>query len=198
MNLKDLIMSYTEIYKFNKEGNAECFAEVRNAFRGAMAIWMSVERRYLPDYIPSWAIGYPSGETPTEHTRVADMMGEGLKEIWALFENSKVSEVDKIVLGSTFDNVIVMKKDLPILIKAFREFEGETSLKKQADLIEEVFKNDQDLLAIGWDQTSVNGDAWQSDETVLDENNIEIYSPYNLLKHNKHWDLFNEIKDQKS
>lgn len=182
-------MSYTEIYKFKKDGNAECFAEVKNAFRGAMAIWTNVEKRYLPKYIPTWAMG----DTSKEYSRTSDFMGGGLKEVWALFDTDKISETDKIVLGSSFDNVVVMKDDLPKLIEAFRNFQGETSLKEQADLIENAFKNDDDLLAIAWNQTSVNGDAWQSDETGLDEYGDEIYLTYNLLKHDKHWNLF-EVK----
>lgn len=79
-----------------------------------------------------------------------------------------------------------MKKDLPKLIDMFRKFEGETSLKEQADLIENAFKNDDDLIAVAWNQTSVNGDAWESEETDEDDN----FLPYNLLKHNKHWNLF--------
>jgi hypothetical protein len=179
-------MSYTEIYKFKKDGNAECFAEVKNAFRGAMAIWTNVEKRYLPKYIPTWAMG----DTSKEYSRTSDFTGGGLKEVWALFDSDKISETDKIVLGSSFDNVVVMKEDLPKLIEAFRNFEGETSLKEQADLIENAFKNDDDLLAIAWNQTSVNGDAWESNETGLDGDGDEIHLPYNLLKHDKHCNLF--------
>jgi len=183
-------MSYTEIYKFKKDGNIECFAEVKNAFRGAMAIWSNVEKRYLPKFMPIWAMG----DTSKYYSRVSDIMGGGIKEIWALFETTKISETDKIVLGSSFDNVVVMKEDLPKLIEAFRNFVGETSLNEQADLIEKAYNTDDDLIAIAWNQTSVNGDAWQSNETGLDEDGDEIYLPYNLLKEDKHWNLFEEIK----
>ena len=181
-------MSYTEIYKFKKDGNAERFAEVKNAFRGAMAIWINVEKRYLPKYIPTWAMG----DTSREYSRTSDIMGGGVKEIWALFYDDKISEIDKIVLGSSFDNVVVMKEDIPKLIESFRNFEGESSLKEQADLIEDAYNNDDDLLAIAWNQTSVNGDAWESDETGLDEDGYEYYLPYNLLKDERHWNLFEE------
>jgi hypothetical protein len=180
-------MSYTEIYKFKKDGNAECFAEIRNAYRGAMLVWRIIEKKYLPPYIPTWVMG----DTSQEYSRASDFAGNGLKEVWGLFDAGKLSEVDKIALGSTFDNVVVMKQDLPKTIEAFRVFEGETSLKEQADAIEKELENDGDFIAIAWNQTSVNCDAWISDETGLDEDGEEIYLPYNLLKHDKHWNLFN-------
>lgn len=40
-------MSYTEIVGFNKEGNTYSQADIRNAFRGAMAIWRAMEENIL-------------------------------------------------------------------------------------------------------------------------------------------------------
>lgn len=182
-------MSYTEIYKFKKNGNAELLGETRNAFRGAMAVWNIMDSRYLPPFVPDWAKRL--GETDKTYNRSSDMFGPGggaLKEVWGLYRNDKVSEVDKIVLGSTFDNIIVMKKDLPKLINAFRAFEGETSLKEQADLIEESLKTDKNLIAIAWNQTSVNGDTWSNFGGY--DNKKEEDKPYNILKMDRHSDLF--------
>lgn len=179
-------MSYTEIYKFKKDGDAECVATVKNAFRGGMAIWLIVEKRYLPKYVPTWATML--GDTSKEYSRISDFSGNGSKEIWSLFDSEIISETDNIVLGSTFDNVVVMKEDIPKLIEAFRNFEGETSLREQADIIEDVYQNDEDLLAIAWNQTPVNGDVWVSDETDDDGEHL----PYNLLRDEGHWDLFEQ------
>lgn len=184
-------MSYTEIYKFKKDGDAELVAETKNAFRGAMAVWNILDEKYLPPFIPSWAT--LMNDPNKRYYRSADIFGNGIKEVWGLFDDEKVSNIDKVVLGSTFDNVIVMKDDLPKLIDCFRKFEGDTSLKEQADYIEECFKNDDDLIAIAWKQTSVNGDAWMSDELGEDEGGEECYLPYNILKHDKHWGLFQDI-----
>lgn len=183
-------MSYTEIYKFKKDGNATMLAETKNAWRGAMAVWNILDKKYLPPFMPDWAKAL--GETNKEYYRSSDMMGKGLKEVWGLYDGDKISETDKIVLGSTFDNVVVMKEDLPKLIEAFRNFEGETSLKEQADIFEQALKDD-DLLAVAWNQTSVNGDAWQSDETGKDEDDEEVYLPYNILTMEKHWNLFEPV-----
>lgn len=182
-------MSYTEIYKFKKNGNAELLSEIKNSWRGAMAIWDILDKKYLPKFVPDWA--KLLGTTDQEYYRTADMMGEGIKEIWALYKNPNVSEIDKIVLASTFDHVIVLKEHLPHLIKAFREFEGETSLKEQAEAIEEALNNDQNLIAIAWNQTSVNCGVWNSEETTI-EDDEETHLPYNMLSGNKHWNLFAE------
>lgn len=179
-------MSYTEIYKFKKDGNAECFTEIKNAFRGAMAIWDILDKKYLPKYIPDWAIAL--GKTDKEYFRSSDYTMKGLQEIWDLNSKEGVSKTDKICLRSTFDNVIVFKENLPEVLKAFREFDGETSLKEQADAIEEELKNDPELLAIAWNQTSVNGGAWETNELDEDENPL----PYNLLKSENHWSMFED------
>jgi hypothetical protein len=181
-------MSYTEIYKFKKNGEAQCLAEVKNAFRGAMSIWQILENKYLPKYKPSWSFGH------SDYSRITDFMGGGIKEIWSLFDGNKISYTDRLVLGTTFDNVVVMKEYIPEIIKSFREFEGGTSLKEQADLIEYAYKTDDDLIAIAWNQTSVNGDAWESDELSINEDGEEYYPPYNLLKQSDHWDLFEDLK----
>lgn len=159
-------------------------AEVKNAWRGAMAVWNILDRKYLPPFIPDWA----KNDAPRQegYFRMASMDTKEHQEIWDLRKSEKVSEIDKVVLLSTFDNVIVWKKDLPDLIEAFRKFEGETSLKEQADIIEKAFNEDKDLIAIGWNQTSVNGDTWR----VYDKRDNE--KPYNLKKNDKHWSFFEE------
>lgn len=177
-------MSYTEIYKFRKDGNVEEFAEVKNAWRGAMAVWNTLDEKYLPKYIPDWA--KLMGEENKVYHRSSDFTGNALKEVWGLSLKENVSKIDKIVLRSTFDNVIVYRDNIPELIEAFRKFEGDTSLKEQADLIELELSKDDELIAICWNQTSVNYGVWTSEELDEDEN----YLPYNLNKGDKHWSLF--------
>lgn len=178
-------MSYTEIYKFKQNGDSEFLDETKNAFRGAMAIWEFIEKKYLPKFAPLWAMG----DTSKEYSRITDLFG--VKEIWGVYDSDKISEIDKIVLGSTFDGVIVMKDDIPKLVDAFNNFDGETTLKEQATLIEEAFETDDDLIAIGWNQTSVNCNPWLSDE----EDEDGEYLPYNILRGDKHWNLFETNKE---
>lgn len=180
-------MSYTEVFGFNKNGDAYSIGEIKNAFRGAMAVWTIVEKKYLPPWKPEWALS-----DDEEYSRVSDMNGKGFEEIWALADSEKLTEVDRIVLKSTFDNVLVMKKDIKKLLECFRAFEGETSLKEQADMIE-YHLVEHDPEAIAWNGTSVNSDNW-CNYGGEDENEEPI--PYNLNAGDRHWDLFEDPKEE--
>jgi hypothetical protein len=182
-------MSCTEIFGL-KKNTVECIGETRNSWRGAMAIWIFLEKKYLSKYVPDWAL---AGESYSRTT----VMGSGngpIKEIWDLFKSPKVTKSDRIVLGSTFDNVLVKVKSVDKVLQAFREFEGETTLKEQADIIEQAIKKDPEIVAIGWNQTSVNGDTWASDS--FDEEKEESIG-YNLETGTRHWFLVEAIEDLK-
>lgn len=186
-------MSYTEIYGFDKEGNAYLEDEVKNAWRGAMAIWIYLEEKYLPIFRPSYVPKHLPDSMIEEYchykpSRASSSFGEDnpMKEIWNLVDSDKPKECEKVVLGSTFDMVTVKKENLSRLISAFREFEGNTSLKEQADVIEKML-SDENCIAVGFNQTSVNADTWSS--YGYDEETGES-TPYNILTMDKHWELF--------
>lgn len=198
-------MSFTEIYGFNKKGFAYAQADVKNAWRGAMAIWGLLEKRYLPPYIPSYikrANWYHSGMSFGEvfervgyaPTRVSSTFDENnpMQAIWDLAYNEKVSITDRIVLMTTFDKILVKKEDLPKVIEAFNNFEGETSLKEQAVILQEML-TDENCIAVGWNQTSVNSDTWLS-YSYDEESDEEI--PYNCLAQNEHYWLFDELEEE--
>jgi hypothetical protein len=176
-------MSSVEIFGFGKNGGAYKVAGIQNSWRGGMAIWRILEEKYLAGiYSP------PSAPACIPY-RCIGFKVEVLKEILALFDNKAVSVIDRIVLGSTLDGVIVKKEDFPRLIEAFNAFEGETNLKEQAVVIKKLLEN-ENCVAAGWNQTSVNGDTWdcygyneETDESI----------PYNIFSGDEHWFLFDEI-----
>lgn len=141
-------MSYTEIYKVTKSGNTKLFAEIKNSHRGAMSIWNYLEEKYLP----------PLNRYGMKISRAISFEKEDIDELWGLQHDNRLSESEKIALLSTFDNVVVLKQDIPRLCKSFREFPGNTSLHEQADLIEKLI-NDRHCFAVFWNQTSVNADV---------------------------------------
>lgn len=108
-----------------------------------------------------------------------------------LADRSDVSDVDRICLFTTFDNCLVKKDDIPKVIEVFRLFKGETSLKEQADILEQMYVDD-DCIAVGWNQTSVNGDTWVNLGGYDEDNDESI--PYNCLTGTKHYWLFDEMK----
>lgn len=199
-------MSYTEIYSFDKAGNAGQAGEVKNSWRGAMAIWSYLEKKYLPPYIPDYVkhcnwyraemtreeIIQRNGFEPSRLSPSLSPDGENpMKEVWGLADNTDVPEHERIALFTTFDKCLVKKEDLPTVIAAFRKFEAETSLPEQADILETLFQN-EDCIAVGWNQTSVNGDTWGNAGGYDEENDESI--PYNCLTKEEHYWLFDEFQ----
>ena len=168
-------MSYTEIYKFDRDGCAVFAGQVRNAFRGAWSVWTTMEQRHLPPV------------TVCGHT-MTRLIGDKAMEIWKLQSNKSVPEHERIVLLSTMDKCLVKKENLPRLIEAFRKFEGETSLPHQADILEDLLKDD-DCIAVGWNQTSVNAPFW-----ISCDGDEEI--PYNCLTQSDHFWLFDDLNEE--
>lgn len=193
-------MSSTEIYFFNKDGICSGMDSVKNAWRGAMAVWSILEEKYLPPYRPSYV---PDNMTMEEFEQrfgykpnrlsITAFRGKEnpAKDIWDLFENERVSLADRIVLGTTLDWALVRRKEIEQVIQAFKSFIGETNLTEQAAILEECLK-DENITAIGWNQTSVNADTWMNAGEY--KGNDEVYEPYNFLEQDKHWWLFDELE----
>lgn len=183
-------MSYTELFLFNQSGDAEGFADIRNSHRGAMAVWLALERKYLPSLpIPAYAGFFEMDGKPYDyHSRTMPSNHEdAMKDIWELANDDRLSDAEQIALATTFDRVVVKAENVGRVVTAFREFEGETSLKEQADAIEGAMASGT-IRAIAWNQTSVNGGAWEADYNE----ETDDYDPYNLDTGGNHWFLFDE------
>lgn len=172
-------MSSTELFGFKEDGSCISIGDIRNSWRGAMAVWIIIEERYLPPYEPEWAKGYELSYQPTRTIRAFNTpeKEQPIYQIWDLFKTDKISKIDKIVLGSTFDKVIVESKNYKELLNAFDNFKGETNLKDQANIIR---KEGSDLQAIAWCQNTVS-DPWCED--------------YNINTGEDHWELFEDMKE---
>lgn len=197
-------MSYTEIYAFNKKGFAYFYGEIRNAWRGAPAVWREIEKRHLPAYIPSYVkccnwyrpgmtaeeVAKRNGFMPTRASSMPTKDENPTAEIWALADDVIIPEHERIVLHTTFDRCLVKKEDLPRVIESFRSFGGETNLPEQANILERIMA-DPEIVAVGWNQTSVNADTW-TNAGGYDEEKDEA-SPYNCLTGDQHYWLFDEL-----
>lgn len=150
-------MSYVTIFGFDEKGNSFEIGDVQNSWLGSMAIWCEISRKYLKK---EFSIMNP-------------------RDVWNFFDNEKINYIDKVVLGSTFDKVIVKKENFKDLIECFRKFEGNTNLKEQADLIE---KNINNTNFIAFHQNSISCEQWFD---------------YNLIENNEHWFLYDDIKEVK-
>lgn len=200
-------MSTTEIYAFGKDGYAYLYSETRNAWRGGMAIWQLLEERHLPVYVPEWVkkqYWYRPGMTREElkkhmgfsPTRCARDLGtkrDPLQDIWELQHDKNIPLHERICLYTTFDEALVKRENIPIVIDAFRKFGGETSLPEQADILEKML-SEPDIIAVGWNQTSVSADSWDT-LGEYDEENDEN-KPYNCLTGKEHFWVFDELEQE--
>ena len=200
-------MSYTEIYAIHKNGDVRLYEENKNSWRWSPQIWGELEERHLPVLRPRFVPSY------IEDDQVEEYLGykpkrhgpDDLKEVWNLFNTDKVTTTERWVLGSTYDNVIVMKEDFEDLIRAYRSFyqeENGTSLLELADIYEKMQKDD-DIIGVAW-SISLIGNPWLDTEWVdeshpdFDEYNVydeedglaQIDVPYNIFEsEKKHWVL---------
>ena len=199
-------MSYTEIYAFGKDGKAFFVGEVRNAWSGAMAVWRLMEERHLPLYVPSWVDGtrwYRPGMSdeemiqhigyrPTRCTVHFNPERDPMQDIWDLQNNKAIPVHERICLYTTLDKALVKRENIPAVIEAFLDFGGDTSLPEQASLLEDVLK-DPDVIAVGWNQTSVCADTWANYGGYDTEKDESI--PYNCLTGTDHFWIFDELDE---
>lgn len=166
-------MSCTEVVAFRKkDGKAEYFGDVGNAWRGGFRVWTIMNDKYL------------GGK--------ANVLFDP-RPIFALYKDAKIDRVDRIVLGATFDTVIVSKDTLEETIKAFREFASKnegTSLDEQADMLKDILE-DEDYIAVAFNQTSVCENRWI--KTSYDESGEERDESYDCINEKNHFLLIEDI-----
>lgn len=188
-------MSSTEMVYFTKDGFAHHGTDIQNAWRGAMAVWHFIEEKYLPPFKPSFVVPFSEdiesllGYQPMR-SNASVMEGEPIREVWQLYHDERISKIDKIVLGTTFDRALVKKEDFPELIQSLRDFEEDGSFKEQADVIERWLSND-DIIAVGWNQTSVTNNQWTQAHYNEPE---DEYLPYNCLTEENHFWIFDDFE----
>src|SRR5690554_4936570 len=102
-------MSYTEIYGFDKKGNAYLAAQIPNAWRGMVAILNTLEKRYLPKYRAPWIPNDIPDEVIEQRpyyqvTRVQSFIvngdQKGIQEVWNLIYDDRLKDCEKIALAS--------------------------------------------------------------------------------------------------
>ncbi|MEK4879452.1 MULTISPECIES: hypothetical protein [Paenibacillus] len=166
-------MSYTEIYGATKDGEVVFVNETRNAWRGAMHVWDKLSEKY----------GVSGG------------LFSGFNQLWKMADTGKLLDFENVVMKSTFDDVIVKKENIPSLLEAFKEYDKhfpDSSLLEQAEIIEKEILSDDEMLAVCWNQTSVNSNPWTEGYDEETEEDI----PYNILTGERHWSLFKTEKEE--
>ena len=170
-------MSYTEIYIVKKNGDVELYAKIKNFHRGAMFVWIKLREFY--------------------NIQVAHLFD--FKKTWELYYNGKLEEFENITLGTTFDNVIVSKRDLLNVASAFEKFYEKyqgSSLKEQATVLKKIHREEEDCLGCCWNQTSVNGDTW-SYYPDCEHEEERLFNTNKDENNGKHWFLFDKENEGK-
>src|SRR3989304_2401147 len=130
-------MSRTTIYKVPEKGEIIPFAEFKNAFRGCYYIWEKLVELYMP------------GVDFTNDL----WLKKQLVPLWNLMNDESIPIEARIVLGTTYDYVMVKKVDIPKVFEAFSwwvenvDDAGESSIPQQEDSLIELF-DDPECYAI--------------------------------------------------
>ena len=159
-------MSYTELYQVLLDGDIVFYSEYHNSWRGAFFVWNCMSKKYL---------GRDAGF-------------EELQQVWDLHENEKIPLELRIVLASTFDNVMVKRRNIPFLINSIHVFStffgSDNNVARQIPNLENLYLDD-DTFAVCWNQTSTCFSPW-----II--RTPEGNRKYNVFRDEKHWFLFEE------
>lgn len=186
-------MSYTSIFCFDKESRITDERLFQNSWFSAPRIWDALGRKYVNGF------------------RNSMLDWNKLNEVLKL---TKIEKYEAIADLSTWDNVLVKRKDFQDVVDAFKEFEEKdpapeghgSTLMEQALFIEEVIKNHPEVEYIGWNQTSVNGDDWTTpdlpegfEEWSEEEQDAFWDDPpsYNINTMHRHWFMFTDDEEEK-
>lgn len=165
-------MSYTTLYKVCQDGCVIEHSRYRNSHQAAMLVWDNMARKYL---------GQPASKY---------MLDQQMQCVWNLWKNPDVHESERILMAATFDQVMVKRENFQRLIDAIREcgclFAGHFYQQVRAVV---SFRDDNDCIAICWQQTSVARPAWQ----VYGDDDEEEGRQYNIFEDEGHWFLFGEL-----
>jgi len=165
-------MSYLSMYTIHQDGSVKEHQQFGNAFRGAMLIWTWLAKKYIP--------GEP----------FFMMMMTDSQPLWDLATSDKVKDAYRIVHANTFDRVAIKRENFPRLIKAMKIFAEDCPdpghIPAQIEALE-ALQDKEDVMAVGWNQTSVTQSHWG---TRYDDDDNE--TPFNLAESTDHWFLFDE------
>lgn len=166
-------MSTTNLYGIQKNGDVTSYDIVKNSWLGGMHVWKTLAEKYNLE---------------------SDFLS-GFGDVWSRYNKSFYERYEDIVLGSTFDHVIVLKENFDELIESFKKYFDAyptSNFDEQIEIINSMAA-DENIIGVAWCQTSVVDDLWNYD---YDEEQDEII-PYNIFKGDGHFNLFDDIKPQK-
>lgn len=167
-----------------EKGPIEEGRDFRNAWLGAMAVWVAIGEKYL------------GGKYNCETGCGFNAMNESqMKAMWAMFgrPEAPLTWAERVALGTTFDRAMARWENLPLLAKAFRQVIQDapdlvgSHCAGWADYYDELLKG-KPYYAVCWYHTSCGEDLWYSDRADEDDE----HERYDVARDSGHWYLFDE------
>jgi hypothetical protein len=135
-------MSSTVVFGAFEDGDMLEVGAANNAWQGAMHVWRTLGAKYLGS------------------DAAVAMFPERL---WALHEDKRLSEAERLVHVATFDRAYVRRGNILRVADALEAFEPRTdNLMHQAALLRTSYYNGARV--VGWRQTTVSENLWEIDD----------------------------------
>ncbi len=164
------------MYAFSEDGSLRRVIEVPGTPIGALTVWRTLEKKYLPTYRPDYIkekAWYKEGMTDSELenaycsiangselSRVNAMKPGSLQEIYDLAGDARLSLEERIVLSTTIPGRLLASDRFKVASEALRDFQGLTIFTPQADILDEL-ASERSVAAVGWKQGAYLGIDWE-------------------------------------
>lgn len=172
-------MARTEFYiaKRNK-GKWKFFGDVKMASTGAWNFWCRLEEKYLEPL--------PLTEFGSQLSRMYSVMNpDAKKDIWNLWYSPQITEAERLVLFTTFDDKYLPYEHIPEVVSAMREvhrdiMQSNSNFDAQADILEEIYNNlsIKEVKVVGINATSVSCHADIIGEKFDKDELSDLYADY--------------------
>lgn len=151
------MINQIKVFIFGKDGAAKDYSRIVNAELGNMLVWRTLEKKYLPslphhDWMLTDKDSYISRIDAYGFTK--EEYQNNLQDIWMLIFDNRLAVDEKIVLESTFSQVLIKREDFERAADAFDNFKYGGNQGLQANVLRE-FADDENVVAVGW-SNSVN------------------------------------------
>lgn len=165
-------MSSLDIYAFYRDGDAFSYKSAKNSWGGGWVIWEELTKKY--------------------RCKDGGFGGGKFRDLWTQCTAGKLNDEDTITCLFTLDWVWVKKENAVQLAENLLVFARvhdtpHYTLHVAAGILKDASKDDN-IIGVAFNMSSVGEGLWYRHSDEADE-----YVPYNVLKGNDHWELFEEL-----
>lgn len=171
------------MFPADANGDIHQVFQISNSWGGGMAVWTVLSAKHIPEYGDGFA-----------------GLSEGFQKLFDLLKTDKLERWEKIVLLTTCTGAMVKAENFAKVAEAMETFFAAYQpkltgrvfhLDRQANYLRKLDseREEKGWRAVGWNQTSVNGDCpWYGTDA-----GDEDHTPYNIDKQDTHWWVMDDI-----